>query len=318
MSIELRQLRFAVLTADTHSFSRAADALNTKQATLSRSVQHLEDQLGVRLFERTTRGAIPTAVGRTFLEVARRIVTDVDNLRSTARAVSYGDEGRLAVGFSSSLMAGKLRAALAEYLDRYKQVQFDGVQAGAEALLQGLHARTVDAAIVPTDLCDSSIRKAALWSERIMVVLPRDHPLADSERIYWTDLRREVFVVSSGGIGPALGNLLFARLTDQGYRPSVIVQATSQENIVSMVSTGRFVTLACEAALGVVWPGLAFREVHDPGGQTHLEFSLFWREDNDNPALQRFLRLLEEKHPTAGMILQHPRMSKSGTTSGAP
>lgn len=306
MSIELRQLRYAVLTADTRSFSRAADALNTKQATLSRSVQHLEDQLGVKLFERTTRGAIPTAVGRPFLEVARRIITDVDNLRTTARAVSYGEAGRLAIGFSSSLLAGKLRTALIDFLHRYRDVQLDGIQAGAEALLRGLHARTVDAAIVPTDMCDRAIRKVTLWSERILVVLPEGHRLSEAERIYWTDLRREIFVVAADGIGPALGNLLFARLTEQGHRPNVIVQATAQESIVSMVAVGRFITLACEAALGVVWPGLVFKEVHDPGGQAHLDFSLFWRDDNENPALQRFLHLLEEKHPTAGLILNQP------------
>jgi DNA-binding transcriptional LysR family regulator len=57
MSIELRQLRYAVQTADTQSFSRAAATLNVKQSTLSRRVLQLEDRLGVKLFERTTRGA---------------------------------------------------------------------------------------------------------------------------------------------------------------------------------------------------------------------------------------------------------------------
>ena len=109
MSIELRQLRYAVLTADTQSFSRAAAKLNVKQSTLSRRVLQLEDQLGVKLFERTTRGAEPTENGKVFIEQARRIVTDVDNLQTTARAVSYGEQGRLAVGYGSTLMAGNLR-----------------------------------------------------------------------------------------------------------------------------------------------------------------------------------------------------------------
>ena len=98
MSVELRQLRYAVLTADTQSFSRAAAALNVKQSTLSRRVADLEIRLGVKLFERTTRGAEPTENGRAFIEQARRIVTDVDNLKTTARAVRYGEQGRIAVG----------------------------------------------------------------------------------------------------------------------------------------------------------------------------------------------------------------------------
>lgn len=57
MPIEVRQLRYAVMTADTRSFSRAAAALNVKQSTLSRRVLQLKERLGVKLVERTTRGA---------------------------------------------------------------------------------------------------------------------------------------------------------------------------------------------------------------------------------------------------------------------
>ena len=99
MTIEVRQLRYAVLTADTQSFSRAAATLNIKQSTLSRRVMQLEHRLGIKLFERTTRGAEVTANGKVFVEQARRIVTDVDNLITTARAVSYGEQGRLAIGY---------------------------------------------------------------------------------------------------------------------------------------------------------------------------------------------------------------------------
>lgn len=80
MTIEVRQLRYAVLTADTRSFSRAATALNMKQATLSLRVTQLEDKLGIKLFTRSTRGAEPTEMGQVFLESARRIITDIDNL----------------------------------------------------------------------------------------------------------------------------------------------------------------------------------------------------------------------------------------------
>src|SRR5690606_33617506 len=119
MPIEIKQLRYAIATADTHSFSRAAAGLNVKQSTLSRRIALLEGQLGITLFERTTRGAIPTEYGDTFLEVARRIITDVDNLKTTARSIQYGEVGRIVVGFSNSLSAGHLRNMLGDFLDRF-------------------------------------------------------------------------------------------------------------------------------------------------------------------------------------------------------
>ncbi|MDK2766938.1 MAG: LysR family transcriptional regulator [Sphingomonas sp.] len=105
MAIEIRQLRYAVATADTQSFSRAAALLNVKQITLSRRVHQLEEQLGVKLFERSTRGAEITENGRPFIEQARRIITDVDNLQTTARNVSYGLRGRIAVGYCSPIIS---------------------------------------------------------------------------------------------------------------------------------------------------------------------------------------------------------------------
>jgi DNA-binding transcriptional LysR family regulator len=300
VSIEIRQLRYAVATADTLSFARAAKALNVKQSTLSKRVLLLEQRLGVTLFDRSPRGATPTDTGKVFLTVARRIVTDVDNLRTTARAVNYGEAGRISVGFSASLTAGNLRMAISDYLLRFPDVQFDGTETGAEALLSGLQSRIIDVAIVAADISDPGIRKRALWSERLMVALPEGHALLASERIFFTDLRREVFVVPSGGTGPTISNLLAARMTDQGYRPNIITQDTSHETILSMLSIGRFITMVSESATGMARPGIVLRDVYDPNGQARIDVSAFWREDNDNPALKRFFKLIDERYPVAG------------------
>jgi DNA-binding transcriptional LysR family regulator len=297
MPIEVRQLRYAVMTADAHSFSRAAATLNVKQSTLSRRVLQLEERLGVKLFERTTRGAEPTENGRVFIEQARRIVTDIDNLQATARNVSYGLQGRIAVGYCSSLLSGNLKLAFSDYLARFPDVQFDGVEAGPEKLLHGLQSRTIDVAVAPIGLDEVGLESRKLWSERLFAVLLADSRLAEQERVYWHELRREVFVVPNGGIGPILGSLVSASLTQQGYRPAIIQQDTSLESVLSMVAAKRFITIATEASQGIAWPDLQFREIYDNSGPARLEYSLYWRADNDNPALQRFFKLIEERYP---------------------
>ena len=298
MTIEIRQLRCAVMTAETQSFSRAAKMLGVKQSSLSRRVQALEYLLGVQLFERTKRGTMPTENGKAFLTVARRIVTDVDNLIATARNVSYGEEGRLAVGFSSSLMTGNLRLAIGDYISRYPNVQFDGIEGGAEKLFSGLQARIVDAAIVPANITDGGLSKRSLWSERLMIAIPDDHRLAQTDAIFWTDLRSEVFVVPTEGIGPVLTDLLSTKLNAHGFQATIITQDTSIESILSTVTIGRYITIATEASTGVTWPGLVFREISDQGAPARLDFSLYWRQENENPALKRFFKLLQERYPT--------------------
>lgn len=295
--IELRQLRYAVTTADAQSFSRAAAMLNVKQITLSRRVKLLEDSLGVKLFERSTRGAETTENGKPFIEQARRIVTDVDNLQTTARNVSYGLRGRIAVGYCSPIMAGNLRLAIADYLTKFEDVQFDGIEAGLEKLFHGLHSHVVDVVVAPIGLDEDGIASRRIWSERLFAVLPVDHALAEKEQLYWQDMRREVFVVPSGGLGPVFGNLIAARLTEQGKRPNIIVQDTSLESVLSIVAAKRYISVATEASQGVAWTDLRFHEIHDPTGPARLEYALYWRKDNDNPALQHFFKLIEERYP---------------------
>jgi DNA-binding transcriptional LysR family regulator len=297
MSFELRQLRFAVLTADSQSFARAAASLNMKQSTLSRKVKDLEIRLGVKLFERTTRGAEVTENGKVFIEQARRIVTDVENLQTTARNVSYGLQGRLSVGYSTSLMSGNLKLAFSDYLAKFPEVQFDGIEGSPEKIIHGLQSQTMDVGVAPVGLCEEGLLSRPLWSERLFVALLEDNELLSKVKIYWQDLRREVFVVSGNGIGPILGNLISARLTEQGFRPAVIYQDTSQESVLSMIAAKRFISIVTEASQGVPWQDLYFREIHDPTGPARLEYALYWREDNDNPALKRFFKLIEERYP---------------------
>lgn len=257
----------------------------------------LEERLGIKLFERTTRGAEATECGRVFIEQARRIVTDVDNLQTTARNVSYGLQGRIAVGYCSPLMSGNLKLAFTDYLSRFPDVQFDGVEAGPEKLFDGLQSQTIDVAVAPIGLEEAGLKSRKLWSERLFTVLPIDNPLAEQERIYWQELQREVFVVPNSGIGPILGNLISARLTEQGFRPAIIQQDTSLESVLAMVAAKRFITIATEASQGIAWPDLKFREIYDQSGPARLEYALYWRKDNENPALQRFFKLIEERYP---------------------
>lgn len=257
----------------------------------------MEVRLGIKLFERTTRGAEVTESGRPFIEQARRIVTDVENLQTTARNVSYGLQGRLAIGYASSLMSGNLKLAFTDYLVQFPEVQFDGIECSPEKIIHGLQLQTMDVGVAPIGLGEEGLRTRPLWSERLFVALPEDSELLVKDRIYWQDLRREVFVVSNNGIGPILGNLISAILTEQGFRPAVIYQDTSQESVLSMIAAKRFISVATEASQGVPWQDLHFREIYDANGPARLEYALYWRADNDNPALKRFFKLIEERYP---------------------
>ncbi|MEA3390681.1 MAG: LysR family transcriptional regulator [Pseudomonadota bacterium] len=297
MSLDLTSLRYAVLAADTHSFARAAAAMRVKQATLSRRVSALEARIGVKLFERSTRGAVPTEAGQSFIELARSILSDLDGLVANSRAIGSGRIGTLGVGFSTSLASGHMRALIVDFLEHHSEVRIVGVEGNRRRLARALHARAIDLAVISGEIPTGGLKRRPLWSERVMLVLPEGHALAEKERIYWTDVRGERFIVARQDPGVDLADMLMARLGEPGVRPDVVTHDVTRDNVINMVSLGRFLSLTTEAALGRTMPGVVLREIHDNGGQAHIDYAGYWRNDNSNPTLAQVLKRIAERYP---------------------
>jgi len=297
VSIELKHLRYAEVAERCGSFRKAADLLALKQSNLSRRVRHLEEQLGIALFERTNGGVRPTSAGRDFVNSARRILNELQIVIDGAKAVGRGEAGYLTIGFYTSLSAGNLRASLVEFGHRFPQVEIKTVEGSRSRLLCGIQNGTIDIAVVTGEPASDCNRSMALWSERIIVALPEDHPLAANEIIYWTDLKRERFLLSERDPGPEIRDILVAKLSSPGALPDVVRHDVSPENIKSLVGAGRGVSLMCEACIGASYAGVAYREVRDGNGSARIGYRAYWKDGNDNPALQNFIRLLEERCP---------------------
>jgi len=297
MSIELKHLRYAEAAERCGSFRKAADSLAVKQSNLSRRIRSLEEQLGVKLFERTNGGVRPTPAGRAFLHRARRMLEELQVLIDGARAVGRGDAGHITIGFYTSLSAGNLRASLVEFARRFPDVEISTVEGSRSRLCGGIQNGTIDVAVVTGDPAPDCGLSMVLWSERIIVALPEGHPLATNEIIYWTDLKGERFLLSERDPGPEIQDILIAKLASPGDLPDVVRHDVSPENIKSLVGAGCGVSLMCEAGIGASYDGVRYREARDGNSATRIGYCAYWKDGNDNPALRNFIRLLEERHP---------------------
>ena len=157
-----------------------------------------------------------TPAGRSFLRMSRSILEQVDALVTTTRANGRGEAGRLAIGFCTSLTAGNLRASLIEFKQRFSQIELATVERSRTRLVAGLRSSVLDVLIVAGDLPILDCKSMQLWSERILVVLQRDHPLAMRDAMYWTDLRDQTVLLSQYDPGRELEELLNSKLTHPG------------------------------------------------------------------------------------------------------
>jgi DNA-binding transcriptional LysR family regulator len=297
-AVDLVHLRYAVAAADHGSFRQAAEALQLQQTKLSRCIRQLEERIEMIVFERRSGGVRATQAGRDFLRMARSILEQMDTLMASAHSAGRGEAGRLAIGFHTSLSAGNLRATLIDFAQRFPQIEYGMIESSRPRLTTALRNGAIDVAIVTGEkpLLDSRIK--SLWSERVMVVLPEGHRLADGETIYWTDLKSETLLISRHDPGSDIQELLLAKLASPGDRPKVVSHGVNWGNIKSLVGAGFGVSLVTECDVGASSSGLIYRELRDGTGPSWVGYSAHWRTDNDNPALASFLKILAERYPS--------------------
>lgn len=310
--IELRQLRYLVTAAEAGSFSRAARTLNIKQPTLSRHILETEKRLGMALFDRKTRGATLTANGATYLRIARRILKEWEELNAWVRTTTVGHAGRLVVGFYTSFSAGNLRATLSEVGGRSPEVRLRGFERNRAKLLTGIENGLLDIAIMLGEVRYPGLMSRSFWSERILVAMPEGHPLAERERIHWTDLTGEKFLLTERDPGPETRNMLLGKLGMPGYTPEIDMDDIGRETVLSAIAIGGHLSIVAESALGIHVPGVVFREVHETNGHTRIGFSGYWRADNENPVLRRFLEFVTSRYSMPSVPGPQPPFQQPG------
>ncbi len=296
MSVELRDLRWAITTAQHRSLRQAAEELEIRQSTLSRSLRDLEFKLGATLFERTNGGTRPTVVGQEFLEAARRIVEETETIIARLKTRSRGESGRLTIGVHASLSAGNLKATLMEHRRTFPDVEMHLVDGSSDHLMSDVGSSTIDVAFVAENHPGRTDKSLSVWSERVVVALPEDHPLASHDVVHWSDLKHEALLLPQRGPGQELVKLLATRV---GHSDPChfLRHDVGLDRLLTLVGAGWGILLALEGGTGAAYPGVTYREVHDTDGPTRLAFRAYWRQTNCNPSLPPFLDILRERYP---------------------
>lgn len=300
-SIGMHHLRSAVTAADCGSFRQAAELLDVRHSVLSRSIGQLEHLVGVALFDRSTSGVMPTAAGRSILDISRMVLEQIDTMLATGRLSGRGEAGRLSVGFCTSISAGNLRASLTEFKRRIPNLELTTVERSRTGLINALRTGMIDIAIVPGASPSSREARLAVWSERILLLLPKDHPLAARNVVYWTDLRKQTVLLSRHDPASDIEDLLISKLADSGDRPKIERHDVSRGIVKSLISMGLGIGLVMESDMGASFSGLVYRELQDGTGPSRIGFYAHWRDKNDHPVLKRFLNLLRERYPAPSL-----------------
>jgi DNA-binding transcriptional LysR family regulator len=194
MNVSLRQLRAFVALCELRSFTRAAEACHLSQPAFSGSIGQLEDALGARLFDRSTRHVEPSAEGREFEPAARRVLAEFDAALGGARARSLGHGGRVSIALLPSLAAGWLPGVLSSFRAAHPGIELQVADVLSEPCIERVRSGQADFALAAIRADTPELRAEIFCSDGFHLVSRSDHALARRRRLQPGDLAGHAFV----------------------------------------------------------------------------------------------------------------------------
>ncbi len=233
--MELDLFKSFVTVAENRSFSRAAHAMHTTQPTLSRQIARLENDLGVRLFERYGRHVECTPAGEVLLPLAQVIITRSDEAIALMREHAGRGPSIVRLGAVGNVMAALLTPILVSFLAEYPRVSVDLIERDDAQLEEAVISGQLDCAIM-TPWGSTRAASHHLLTEEILLVVPREHRLAKETAVSVGMLASESILLPRGTMNA--GNVIADALRRSGIEPRFSYRANYPELTKALVRRG--------------------------------------------------------------------------------
>ena len=290
--MELRHLRYFVAVAEELHFRRAAERLHVAQPAVSEQVRKLEEELGVRLFDRTQRSVSMTDAGAALLEEARRVLHQAEVAVMAARNARDRATTRFRIGHVPDTMPASVARAMQMLGASAPRVQLALETGGAVRLIEEVRAGRLDAAVVGLPAPTSGLRATPAGGQRMVAALPVTHPHAVDAPVSLERLAPERVVVLPADVNPPFQNAVVSICREAGLSPTLVEVAEPRvEHALLAVAAGTGIALLPEsAAERHLAPGVRFVKLDRT--EPAFESTVLTRPDTDNLATVAFVRAM--------------------------
>jgi LysR family transcriptional regulator, transcription activator of glutamate synthase operon len=259
--MEINHLKEFIVLAQTGNFLEAADILYSSQSTLSKHIKSMEAELGVSLFDRTTRKVGISKFGQLLLPYAQQIADLQEQYTTILQSHFETDRDTLTVGSIPALAEYNITDVLVNFKKSRPQSTLNIVQDGSDELKEMLRQRKCDLAFIRfTNDMDDDLVKIPYTVDTMVAVLPPTHPLAKQKTIPLQMLADEDFVLSEKQT--MLYRLSVSACEQSGFEPKVAYTDHKHENILAFVIKGMGVALMMKRlALYISSPKIAIVDI---------------------------------------------------------
>jgi LysR family hydrogen peroxide-inducible transcriptional activator len=245
--MQIHQLRYFCAVARTGSFTRAAQQEHLAQPSLSQQIRKLEDELGIRLFDRLGRSVRLTQPGEAFLPRAEAIVRQVADAKIEIQELAGAERGKLVIGAIPTIAPYFLPSCLASFARKFPHVQISVVEEVTNGLLNRVHQGAVDLALLALPVPAPHCVSRELFRERLYVVVPQDHRLAASAHVHLAQIANDPFLLLKEG--HCFRENTLAACGRARLQPNVVFESGQFTTILAMVAAGTGVSVVPEMAV---------------------------------------------------------------------
>ncbi|MGW5152894.1 LysR family transcriptional regulator [Rhodococcus koreensis] len=295
--MKLEHVKTFVVVADELHFGRAAARLFMAQPAVSQHIKLLESDLGVQLFERSTRSVRLSERGRAFHGPAQRILEDVDRAE---RAAKYGHAhtiGRVTLGFSSMSSQRAVPAVMRAMGEQEPGIELvlQGMNFGS-GLLREVAVGNLDVGIARLPIREPELDWHVYEYQSLVVALPEGHRLAERKSLTIGDLVNEPLVAFPAGSGSAVREATLKMALDAGFSFGVVHEAPDTSSILGLVAADFGISVTVSPVQASMAPGVVYRPLD--GAVPHMAAAFFWKRHNPSHALQAFIEVMSTLLPT--------------------
>jgi DNA-binding transcriptional LysR family regulator len=308
--MEMRHLRALIAVAEEMHFGRAAERLHLSQPPVSLAIKELETELGVRLFDRTSRRMELTRAGEEVLRDARAVLARIEGMRQHARSAASGHAGSLSIGFISTAAYTFLPKVLRNFTQDFPKTELTLLESTTDQIVADLEKGTLDLGCAfSSSQLPACLTYRTTSREPLVAVLPANHALAKLPKVPVERLANERFLVFERHIGPMMFDNVVSVCMRHGFSPKIF-PTRAMNTVVSLVAGGMGVALVPMSIKVMHREGVVYLPLR--GEPTLIESGVMWRTEDDSPALASLLAYL----PRNRQIPEEPLATNAATASG--
>ncbi len=289
-ALDIEALTYLTMVAQVGKISRAAKIIGVEAARVSRKISAVENELGVTIFERGNFGARSTAAGEAVLVHVRRMMAELEAVKTSGKTGGTGQTGQIRLGLRMPPVGEPMKSLLQAWRKRFPKVELELHETRERDIAVAMEDRRLDLALMTRHTLWPRAASVPVYRERLLLALPEDHRLLRRRSINWGMLRYETFLVQ-GWEDSQTAREFFSSFLGSGVRYQS--HAASKQSVLALVAAGYGATLVTKSQAEVGIPGVVIRPIAEKNAWVAVD--LAWVPENEEPAVGRFVAFMRDE-----------------------